>query len=164
MTLNRWHALRAIEGPRAGEKGVTLTTDEGCMKNKGTNSSTDYRMTTMTTTETKTCTIILTDRAPVKIRDDQWPLIASAKTHDGGQHEHQANRTWSIRVRQHEDGRAIVYAIYGSNWQNEHGRRAGALLTADESIPDAIRRVGTAAGCVDCIDGCIADLPAVKLE
>ena len=69
-----------------------------------------------------TRTITLSNRQPVKIDEDNWPVIADAKdyVHDG-QVECQANRksTWWIKVRQHKDGRAIVYAgySYDTNWQ-----------------------------------------------
>jgi hypothetical protein len=119
-------------------------------------------MTTMTTTESKTRTITLTDRPPVKIRDDEWPLIAEGHWYDSP-HKHQANRECHIRVRQHEDGRAIVYAQYDTAYQGERGQRAGAVLTADEDIAAAIRRVGETGNCQQCIDYCIADLPAEEI-
>lgn len=67
-------------------------------------------------------TITLTGRPPVTINEDAWPLIASARDHEhDGQVECQANRQskWFIGVRQHDDGRAIIYATYSytSNWQ-----------------------------------------------
>lgn len=111
---------------------------------------------------TKTRTITLTDRAPAKIREDQWPLIASAKRWDNT-HESQANRTWSLRVRQHEDGRTLVYAAYDSQYRGEHGKRAGELLDAGADLPASIRRVGENARCEECIDDCIADLPAEEI-
>lgn len=117
----------------------------------------------MTTTEAKTRTITLTNRPPVRIREDQWPQIAQAKRWDN-QYESQAIRTWALRVRQHEDGRTIVYGAYDSRYAGEHGRRAGELLDAGADIAASIRRVGEHAGCDDCIDDCIADLPAVELE
>jgi len=98
----------------------------------------------------------------VKIREDQWPQIAGAKRWDNT-YEQQANRTWTIRVRQHEDGRTLVYAAYDSQYQGEHGKRAGELLDAGADIPAAIRRVGESAGCEECIDDCIADLPAEEI-
>jgi hypothetical protein len=128
---------------------------------------------TTDTTETKTRTITLTDRAPVKIREEEWPEIASAKTWDG-QHEFQANRRWSLRVRQHrQDGRTIVYGTYSSQFQGERGAAAGELLTppSDAQIsPDewcvwdgiaaAIKRVAANCSCEQIADECIADLPA----
>lgn len=82
-------------------------------------------------------TITLTGRPPVRINDDDWDVIAKAVEdwHDG-QVRCQANRLseWSIRVRQNEDGRAIVYATYNytSNFQGAAARwhKAGVLVEA----------------------------------
>lgn len=49
--------------------------------------------------------IVLSHRAPVIVNDAEWPIIASSG--QGGatcQDKH-----WSLTVRQHADGRAIVY-------------------------------------------------------
>ena len=106
-------------------------------------------------------TITLTGRSPVKINKDEWPIVASAEDKQfDGQYEFQANRhaSWKLLVRQHNDGRTIVYAIhsYSSQFQGEGGRglRGGELLTvsgaSEEEIGDdaglnaiieAIRRV-----------------------
>ena len=116
----------------------------------------------MTTTQTKMRTITLTDKPPVKIREDQWPLIATAKDWDNT-YESQANRTWGLRVRQHDDGRAIVYGLYDSAYQGEGGRRAGELVEAGGDIPAAIHRVAQDCGCERIAQDCIAALPAQEL-
>lgn len=131
-------------------------------------------MTTSTTTD-NTRTITLTDRPPVKIQEHEWPIIAGA---DGDSYKgdpsryHQARNQgemdeWWIRVRQHEDGRAIVYGGYDTG---RYGRddaedwRGGELLDAGENLAGAIRRVGEAGNIPDqCIRECIADLPAEDL-
>lgn len=134
------------------------------------------------TTETKTRTITLTGRAPVKLHEDQWPVIATSDYKDwDNQYESQANRTWKInfRVRRHADGRAVVYAVYDyyTQWQGEAGEahKVGQLLDADGDLPAAItwtadellervadenrhRHIRNAA------NECIADLPAQELE
>lgn len=111
-------------------------------------------------------TITLTERPPVVIAEDNWPVIACATDHDN-QHECQANTVWLIRVRQHEDGRAIVYAVKDSGPGGQcigfRATRAGELLASGDEICAAIRRVGEAADCSDLIDDCIADLPAEEL-
>jgi hypothetical protein len=59
--------------------------------------------------------ITLTDRQPVKIVEADWPLIASAKdAWCDNEYDFQAFRktVWFLGVRQHADGRAIVYATY----------------------------------------------------
>lgn len=90
-------------------------------------------------------TITLTGRPPVRILKADWPLIASA-TDDryDSEHQCQANReaAWALRVRQHADGRAIVYAVYHytSRWagEPEYHVRAGHLLAPGADIPAAI--------------------------
>ena len=138
-------------------------------------------------------TITLTGRPPVKITKDEWPVIASAEDKEyDNQYEFQANRcaSWKLIVRQHNDGRTIVYGIYSysSQYQGEGDSdiRGGELITvldADaESVGDAepiiaaIKRVGEdMEGRVPdggswskgyfprLIHECIADLPAVEL-
>lgn len=98
-----------------------------------------------------TRTITLTDRRPVRIDEDEWPVIASASDSDhDNQYEFQANRKskWGVTVRRHEDGRVIVYATYShySAYQGEggHGNKRGELLAAsctDQDVIDAINRV-----------------------
>ena len=128
-------------------------------------------------------TITLTGRPPVKVTKEQWPVLASAgdSWHDG-QVECQANRkaSWKLTVRQHTDGRSIVYGVhdYETHWQNEQGHnvRGGEVLDAGADIPEAIRRVSAE------LEGrlsdqgpwgqgvfprlaheCTADLPAVEI-
>jgi len=115
-------------------------------------------------TEQKRRTITLTDRPPVTILEADWPVIASARDHDG-QIECQANRRWGITVRQHEDGRFIVYATYSSQYQGEHGYRGGELVAPPgDDLPAVIRRVGERGEfSAHIIDECIADLPAEQL-
>jgi hypothetical protein len=117
------------------------------------------------TAEEKKRTITLTGRPPVTIKDSEWRVIAVASHHDG-QVASQANRTWWIRVRQHDDGRTLVYGCHESSFQNEPNLRAGFLLPADDgsAIADAIYRVAdeiTAARWV--AESCIADLPAEEI-
>lgn len=126
-------------------------------------------------------TITLTNHAPVTIDEASWPTIAKAtdRQHDG-QVERQANcvSEWSIRVRQHEDGRAIVYAAYSydTNWRGArtYGANRGVLLPAGADLVAAIREVCDDIAGAEC-DGddaarwptlaaeCIADLPAEDL-
>lgn len=114
--------------------------------------------------DAKTRTIPLTDRPPVRIREDLWPTIAVAKDYDS-EFECQANRTWALRVRQHQDGRAVVYGSYETRWRGERDITAGELLTAGDDIPAAILRTAQAIGASDRLaQECIADLPAEELQ
>jgi len=108
-------------------------------------------------------TITLSDRAPVTIVEADWPIIAQASDHDDA-HEFQANRTWHLYVRQHEDGRAIVYGVYRTKFENEHDRRGGHLLDVNENIAAHISDVAKELGFDDRMaQECIADLPAEEL-
>ena len=108
-------------------------------------------------------TITLTDRQPVRISKDEWPIIASARDWDN-EHESQANRRWKLNVRQHEDGRCIVYGIYDTAWQNESDKRGGQLVDHIAEVPAVIKDVSEYLGFDETLaDHCIADLPAVRI-
>jgi len=106
--------------------------------------------------------IKLTSAAPVTVDAKTWPVIASAKWWDG-QHECQANRTRRVTVRQHEDGRSVVYGWHTSAWPGERGAEAGYLVAADGDLIAAIRTVGEEIGDTDLARECIQDLPRVEL-
>jgi ASC-1-like (ASCH) protein len=117
----------------------------------------------------KKLTITLTDRRPVTVDVDVWPVIAKAKDWDN-QHESQANRTWMLTVRQcHTDGgdagdRCIVYGVYDTAWQNESGKRGGEIVDTLDEVPAAVKRVAKYLGFEERLaDECIADLPADEI-
>ena len=112
-------------------------------------------------------TITLTDRAPVRIKTAEWGIIARAKAWDN-QYESQANRTWRLTVREHWDGRVIVYGVRDSVWPGEGASRAGELVPARDvpgydHLAEAIHRVAQDCGCERIAAECIADLPATEL-
>jgi len=123
-------------------------------------------------TITKRRTITLTDRPPVTIVEANWPVIAVALGHEDSaraQRPDYEGDSWAIRVRQHADGRAIVYATFdgATAWTGSESRSGGEVLTNRPSgagIVSAIKRVGTEVGISDAtIRECIADLPAEDL-
>jgi len=133
-----------------------------------------------TTTPAKTRTITLTDRQPVRIIEDEWPIIASAYNDsyigsDSGR-RHQAlgqgefpAASLTVR-RQHQDGRVLVYGVLSAAdraWGAPAGGeswRGGELLAEGKDLALAIRRVGAAGNLPEVvIRACIADLPAEKL-
>lgn len=137
-----------------------------------------------TSEQAKTRTITLTDAPPVKIREDEWPVIAHGQyTDHDGEVEYQANRKWraDIRVRRHADCRMIVYGVYDYDTEFQRERaittRAGELLEPGADPVAAIRAVGATlaesteeAGYAGfrshisaAVRDCIADLPAVEL-
>ena len=126
----------------------------------------------MSTTQ-KRRTITLSDRPPVRISDNDWPVIASATgdSYEGGDcalryqalMRDECDR-YALRVRRHADGRAIVYAIVDSAAPGWHDWRGGKLVDAGANLAAVIRRVGQAGGIPDdVIRGAIADLPAEDL-
>ena len=126
-------------------------------------------------TETKTRTITLTGRRPVTIDEAEWPIIARASDdsyegNDPALHNQASDQgqidEYSLRVRQHADGRAIAYGTYTEGWQSEHDglTHAGILLGPDETIEYAIESVGVTLGVPkQLVADCIADLPAERL-
>lgn len=129
-----------------------------------------------TTEQRKQRTITLTGRPPVKIYEDEWPLIAKADGdswtdyRDPSRHE-QASRQgelddYSLRVRQHADGRAVVYGVLSGSpaWTGTQDHRGGKLLAVGEDIAAAIEEVGNECGLPESvIRECIADLPVEEL-
>jgi len=129
---------------------------------------------------TKHRTITLTDRRPVQIDEQEWPVIARADGSsfgdgDPSRYEQARHRgeidEYIMIVRQHADGRALVYAVVSaaiSAWSQPAGGvdyRGGELLEPGEDLVEAIRRVGQAAATesvmpTHMIRECIADLPA----
>jgi hypothetical protein len=126
-------------------------------------------------------TITLTGRRPVTIDEDDWPLIARASGDDYGgldraRHQQASDQgeldEYSLRVRQHADGRAIVYGTYTEGWHTSHDglTHAGEIVDnppgdySARRIEDALERVGDTLGVPpQLIADAIADLPAEKL-
>lgn len=144
---------------------------------------------TDTTTDSKsTITIAMSDRRPIKVDPDEWPVIATAEEHDG-KVAAQANTEWYVRVREDINGRRVVYGgkVAGPGGQHRGFRpvRAGYLvenvrregtpmredrngqMTAawpnDDETIRAIRRVAGAIERADLGAECIADMPAEVL-
>jgi hypothetical protein len=97
------------------------------------------------TTKTKTRTITLTGRPPVRIREAEWPICASAEGDsyggsDYGRYQQALGQgecdEYSIRVRQHADGRTLIYGVLSAArpcWGQPAGgesHRGGVLLAA----------------------------------
>jgi hypothetical protein len=116
-------------------------------------------------------TITLTDRAPVKIHEDEWPTIARASERPRScvnvtpRPDYETDHHW-LRVRQHADGRALVYGALAaaSAWTGTEDWRGGELLAAGRDIAASILRVGKRGGILESVvRDCIADLPAEEL-
>ena len=126
----------------------------------------------------KTRTITLTGRRPVTIDEAEWPLVARASGddydgNDPAKHQQASDQgeldEYSLRVRQHEDGRAIVYGTYTEGWHSGHeGLTHAGYIVQPGSVPltveAAIQQAGTDLGVpAQLVADCIADLPAEKL-
>ena len=129
----------------------------------------------------KTRTITLTGRRPISIDESEWPIIARASGddyngNDPALHQQASDQgqldEYSLRVRQHADGRAIVYGTYTEGWNTDHDglTHAGEIVTnpvgdlSEGRIENALERVGQTLGVPDqLVADCIADLPAEKL-
>lgn len=116
-------------------------------------------------------TITLTNSAPVSIDKDDWPILASAKHRPGSLRngtpvpDYETDE-YRLTVRQHQDGRTIVYGVVDASagWTSTESRRGGILLDGGADIIRAISEVGAELGLTDrVIRECIADLPAIEL-
>ncbi len=108
--------------------------------------------------------ITLTHQAPVKIDPDRWPLIAEGEDCDDRAHPFQANRQWWIKVRQHADGRSIVYGAHTSNFQGESDTWGGMVVDPDEDLSAAIRDLADELGADQIVSSeAISNLPVVEL-
>lgn len=131
------------------------------------------------TTELKTRTITLTGRAPIKVIEADWPIIAQAtgNSYAGSDYARRSQALhrgecdkYGLYVRQHPDGRTIVYCVLDAAiraWsQPAMGEdfRGGELLDGSDDVAAAIRRVAEACplpGSI--IRDCIAALPPQDL-
>lgn len=121
-------------------------------------------------TEPKSRIITLTDRAPVRITEVIWPLVATGDYRPGSAHNgtpvpnDQTDR-YTLRVRAHADGRAIVYGVVdaATAWTGNDDWSGGEIVDPGDDIVAAIRRVGSKFP-DRVIRECIADLPAEDID
>jgi hypothetical protein len=122
-----------------------------------------------------TITITMSERRPLKIDSEEWPVVAEASRHSGAV-KSQANQEWFIKVRQHADGRRLVYGRLqpgdGGVPAGWRGAAGGFLVEASERGKDnpnedeTVRAIRRVAGIVDddaLADECIGDLPAEEI-
>lgn len=120
----------------------------------------------MTDQAKQTITITMSERRPLRIDPEVWPVIAQAKWHDGP-YDFQASTVRLITVREHSDGRRIVYGLQqaggGGQYVGTRNPEGGFLVSLSDQREDetvrAIRRVAGIVGDDGLGDACIADLP-----
>ena len=111
-------------------------------------------------------TITLTGAQPVRINEDAWPVIASARAWDG-RHEQDSFRRGSMFVRRHrEDGRLLIYAVYTTQWEGESDWRGGSIhpqgadpVSVVEALADSMPQFGATLA-----RECVQDLPSVPAD
>lgn len=130
----------------------------------------------------KTLKIVLTGRRPVIIDVDAWPVVARGLyvSQDNEPNEYNRKTEVDIKVRQHVDGRSIVYGTYDydTRWQHEDCARyrAGVIVGSDdaatcdglvnavlETAENLISRGGDDTAVGAAANDCIRDLPAETL-
>ena len=118
-------------------------------------------MTFTETPENVYLTVTLSGRRPVRIQKDRWPVIARVKRSRG---EAADQTICHLIVRQHQDGRTLVYGVSESPSEDQT-QRAGCLLEAGADTCKAIREVSGELGFdPNTAQACIASLPAEDLD
>jgi len=122
-----------------------------------------------TTTTTKKIKISMSERRPVEIVAEEWPVIAKAVDHDG-KVECQANNVWAIKVREHKDGRRLVYGWHeaggGGQYAEFRPTYGGFLLDSSQGEEETVRSIRRVAGMIkreDMGSQCVAALPAEEI-
>lgn len=84
-------------------------------------------------------TITMTNRAPVRINQEDWPFLGS-KSHQIKGYDWEVK--WFLGIRQHADGRAIVYGTYSAYLpQGDLHVKGGYLLGPDEDCNVALAQL-----------------------
>lgn len=114
--------------------------------------------------EQKKITITLTRHRPVRINPEEWPIIASASDDDAREPGDKPNRVWKLKVRQHADGRAIVYGTYRTEFLGDSSRDGGKIVPPGADIVAAIYEVAEDMDFPRTLaEACVADLPPEDL-
>jgi hypothetical protein len=109
-------------------------------------------------------TITLTGRAPISITKTEWPILAIGKIFDGPKEDESKNIRCTT-VREHEDGRVIVYSWWKSKETGIPWTRGGIITerpVSDEEIVQYIKDVTRnvlSEEHMDVAERCIANMP-----
>ena len=119
----------------------------------------------------KSVVIHLSGCGPIRVRPAEWPVIAHVSER-GDVAEGQADHVWWVRVRQHSDGRFLVYGgkqiglggMWPDEvdllWPDEEEVYSGLLLQAEECIVTAVEQVAEDIGNPELADRCVRELPS----
>jgi hypothetical protein len=111
----------------------------------------------------KVRTITLSERPPVRIHENDWPILTSARETEN---EGEEIIHWWLTVRRHVDGRTIVYARMeiSNDATKPRNVTGGEVLPKGADIAFSLSRIGRECHCPsDMIAHCVADLPAQDL-
>lgn len=107
-------------------------------------------------TDAKTRVITMSRRAPIRIRDAEWPILAEVSW---SAEEGQDAGGW-LKVRRHADGRVVVYGGDSSHRRFPDDLRAGELVAAGADVVAAIMLIAAELGAPHSITrSAIAQLP-----
>lgn len=113
-----------------------------------------------TTNTKKRVTIALSEERPVRIDPEEWPVISTADWYSGQYDCQSFDAVW-IKVRQHDDGRMLVYGYAGDGrGGGRPGRRtvtAGYQVSADAEETAIVRAVRRVAGVLATAEHCAGD-------
>lgn len=112
--------------------------------------------------------IPLTGEAPASITPSRWPVIARANWWDS-EHRSQANTMHHLAVRQHADGRTIVYGSVEAGPGGQYGgfepTHGGELLPPGADLAAALGRVAREVGVrPHLLRDALAELPPRDLD
>lgn len=112
----------------------------------------------------KARTISLSSHAPVRIYENEWPIISSAREEEP---EGKETSRWWLTVRKHQDGRHLVYARYevtGEKGEPLEKLVGGELLAARANISESVTKVGEECHCpATMVARCLKGLPVEEI-
>lgn len=115
-------------------------------------------------------TITMSGRLPVRIKEQDWPIVASAQLSDA-RPGHNWTRKVEMYVRQHADGRRLVYGTCRSTIDGEPHKRGGELLDPGDDLVHMANEMAKALGYKapdytpeDLANALLADMPAEPLD
>lgn len=107
-------------------------------------------------------TVTMTDHRPIKIKKDNWHIIA-----ENVEHSEDGSDTWEIKVRESLDRiQYIIQGIYSCNHPEfPSEERHGFLVDDIDKVPQAIKNIQNLIKATPKLAHvCISRLPALRLD